>query len=315
MTKRFLACSGGGDKGIIMVGMLLQLYDIQGKDAVSWDEMAGISVGGFLVAYVSQTTPDTFKPMMKDMKQAFMKNEIKVVEPWGWGGQFVNLVNAFFNHSSLYSNHTIIQTIEKWFDPARSVRPFHVGAYNKTRIEYETFSSTDSRVNIKQAMLASASVPVVLPEVKIGDCMYQDGGMRHLIPVNEIKDWISRTDGKKHIDILVCYPIHKFNVFTKMSAPVFSYPIINESTRMISDLMLEQLILDLKEISKMCGISYEEIHKYPCGKFEMGDTCIQILSPSDGHFTSMTNMSAEQNKELFTEGTDIVKDFVNKLKI
>ena len=55
--KRFLACSGGGDKGIIMVGMLLELYKSKGKEFVAWDEMAGISVGGILVAYISKPHP------------------------------------------------------------------------------------------------------------------------------------------------------------------------------------------------------------------------------------------------------------------
>ena len=74
--KRFLACSGGGDKGIIMVGMLLQMLKIKGNDCVDWDELAGISVGGFLVAYISQTNKDTFEPMLIKLKEAFINNKI-----------------------------------------------------------------------------------------------------------------------------------------------------------------------------------------------------------------------------------------------
>ena len=315
--KRFLACSGGGDKGIIMVGMLLQMLKIKGKDCVDWDELAGISVGGFLVAYISQTTKDTFEPMMLTLKDAFLQNKIQVIETWSWGGQFLNFINAFLYHKSLYSNHTIKKTVQTWFHPDRVIRPFHVGAFNKTRACYETFSSTDTSNDMVKALLASSAVPVILPEVKIGNSMYQDGGMRHLIPVEEIKNWLSRTEGERHVDILVCYPIHKFDIFTKMSAPVFNYPLIDESTRMVSDLMLEQLQMDMHEIAKMCGVSYEEVHKTSCGKFTMGDVTIQIMSPSNSHFTSMTNMTSEENKKLLASGESAAEAFIakNQLKI
>lgn len=315
MTKRFLACSGGGDKGIILVGMMMEMYKMKGKEFASWDEMAGISVGGFLVAYISQTTADTFEPMMLKLKKAFIENKIQVIETWAWGGQFINFISAVMLHSSLYSNNRMKQTVNEWFRPKKVVRPFHVGAFNKTRAAYETFSSSNESTDMVTALIASASVPVILPEVKIGNCMYQDGGMRHLIPVVEIKDWISRTDGPKHVDIMVCYPIHKFDIFTKMSAPVFNYPLIDESTRMISDLMLEQLQLDIKEIASICEVSYEDIHSTSCGKFIIGDLTVQIMSPSTGHFTSMINMSTEQNTELFASGSDAAKEFMKKLKI
>ena len=165
MVKRFLACSGGGDKGIIMVGMLLQMLKIKGKDCVDWDELAGISVGGFLVAYISQTTKDTFEPMMLTLKDAFLQNKIQVIETWSWGGQFLNFINAFLYHTSLYSNHTIKKTVQKWFHPDNVIRPFHVGAFNKTLACYETFSSMDTSNDMVKALLASSAVPVILPEV------------------------------------------------------------------------------------------------------------------------------------------------------
>lgn len=315
--KRFLACSGGGDKGIIMVGMLLELYKSKGKEFVTWDEMAGISVGGILVAYISQTTPDTFEPMMTRLKDAFMENKIKVIKKWGWGGQFLNFVNAFMFHSSLYSNQNLVHTIHDWFDESKVYCPFSVGAYNKTLAEYETFSSSEHVGHMSKAILASASIPVVLPEVKIGSHMYQDGGMRHLIPVVEIKKWLHKMKdaGPKHIDILVCYPIHKFDAFIKMSAPMVRYDLVNESTRMVTDLMLEQLEMDLREIADICGVSFEEIHQTPCGRFEFGDTVVQILSPASGHFTSMLSMSKQQNKEYFDSGVEIAKEYTTSLKL
>jgi hypothetical protein len=200
--------------------------------------------------------------------------------------------------------------LDTWFNEKDSRIPFHVGAYNKTLSRYETMSSTDKSIDIKAACMASAAVPVVLPEVQIGNYKYQDGGMRHIIPVEEIKNWLKRTCGKRHIDVLVCFPIHKPKLFTEMTTPVFNYPLIDEATRMVSDLMLEQLQNDVVEISKICNIDVESIKKSSCGLFEMGEVTLQIMSPSEGHYTSMMRMTQKSNMRLFESGVSVVKDFI-----
>ena len=50
-------------------------------------------------------------------------------------------------------------------------------------------------------MIATSALPIVLPSVQIGDSMYEDGGMKHLIPVNEVKEWL-KLPGKKTIDVM-----------------------------------------------------------------------------------------------------------------
>ena len=70
--------------------------------------------------------------------------------------------------------------------------------------------------------------------------------------------------------------------------------------------------MDMHEIAKMCGVSYEEVHKTSCGKFTMGDVTIQIMSPSNGHFTSMTNMTSEENKKLLASGESAAEAFIAK---
>ena len=95
-----------------------------------------------------------------------------------------------------------------------------------------------------------------------------------------------------------------------MTTPVFNYPLIDEATRMVSDLMLEQLQNDVVEISKICNIEVESIKKNSCGVFEMGDVTLQIISPSEGHYTSMMRMTQKSNMELFKSGVSVVKDFI-----
>lgn len=310
--KKFLACSGGGDRGTIILGMLEELYTLKGKNSVKWDEMAGISVGGFIAAYLSQADEDSFCHMVANLKSSVFSGNFNVVSPWIWGGEVLNFLNSMLHHSSIYSNENMKSMLDTWYHPQKSKKPFHIGVYNKTMSRYETFSSTDGH-DMRQICLASAAVPVVFPEVPIGRHRYQDGGMRHIIPVEEIKTWIERTEGPKHVDILVCFPIHKPELFTKMTVPIFHYPLVDEATRMVSDLMLEQLQNDLKELSRMCNIEKEQLTKSPCGEFKNGDLSFRILSPSEGHYSSMRDMSKEKNIMLYNSGTSVVKEYLLKM--
>lgn len=312
MPTRFLACSGGGDRGIILLGMMLKLYDHDKKN-VEWSEVAGISAGGFCAAYVSQTTSETFLPMLTKLREAFFTGEFDVVSPWVWGGSLVNTIDAYLFHDSLYSNVKMKNVIKKWFDPSKIVRPLHLGTYDKTKYAYKTFSSTDAHNDMMKAVLASASVPAILPEVDIDGDKFQDGGMRHIIPVSEIKEWVLHTPGKKHVDVLVCYPIHEVALFTKMNIPNIENRFLHMSARMMSDMMLDQLQGDLRELSMLCGTSFDTFTANACGKFTHGDITLRILSPSHGKYTSMLDMNPTKNHSLFDSGTSVVKEFKLKL--
>jgi len=305
--SRFLACSGGGDRGIIQLGMLVELYRDCGKESINYNEMAGISAGSFTCAFLSQLTPDTFYTEIEKLINSFLDGSIKVIQPWVWGGPIINFIAAVFYHSSVYSNSKMKHLLQKWYDPSKVKIPFSVGTYNKTLAQYESFSSHCH--DMRQICLASSAIPVVFPEIKIGKYMYQDGGMRHMIPVPEIKEWISRTKGKKHVDVLACFPIHDVKLFTQMTTPIFRFPIINEATQMVSDLMLEQLQNDLYELSKIVGRPVQQLTQNPCCEFTKGDVTIRILSPSSGHYHSLTAMNAERNNKLLLQGESIVKRF------
>tara|TARA_B100000674_G_scaffold93280_1_gene65744 strand:+ start:1468 stop:2397 length:930 start_codon:yes stop_codon:yes gene_type:complete len=305
---RFLACSGGGDRGVIQLGILLEMYRKCGKKCVAYDEMAGISVGGFTCAFLSQLTPDTFEKEIQRLISSFLNDSMCVVQPWVWGGPIVNFIDAVLYHSSMYNNEKLKKMIHEWYDPKKTIVPFRVGAYNKTLAQYESFSS--SCHNMYTALLASSAIPVIFPEIQIGPYMYQDGGMRHMIPVLEIKDWIQRTKGPKHVDILVCFPIHDVNMFTKIAIPHLRFQMVNEATRMVSDLMLEQLQNDLFEISKMVGVPVSHLTRDSVCEVTKGDLTIRILSPNKGNYHSITTMNAKRNQELYLQGKSIVRRFL-----
>lgn len=314
-NNHFLALSGGGDRGVVMLGILIEMFEQKGEKAVGWTEIAGISAGAFCGGYISQTTPQTFRAEAQKLKDYFVSGQFDVVEPWVWGGQVINFIAAFASHNSMFTNGKMVHMIDKWFDEKRMIRRFKVGTFNKTKSRYETFDSLDKTHDMKKAMLASASVPVFLPEVSIDEFNYQDGCMRHIIPVPEIDDWITRTSGKRQLDIVVCFPVNRSDIFLKMVTPVTFNPLINEATRVMADLMLEQLQNDLKYIARICDVPLCEITKKSCGKFVSGDLTVQILSPAEGKFTSFLDMNGEKNEKMFETGSTIVKNFLGNLQL
>ncbi len=170
---RFLACSGGGDRGVIQLGMLLEMYKKCGKEAIAYDEMAGISAGAFTCAFMSQLTPETFEREIQKLIDAFLHGNMTVIQPWTWGGPIINFINATLYHSSIYSNAKLKHLLHTWYNQQKTIVPFYVGTYNKTLAQYETFSS--SCHDMQKVILASSAIPVVFPEIKIGKYYYQDG--------------------------------------------------------------------------------------------------------------------------------------------
>ena len=184
-----------------------------------------------------------------------------------------------------------------------------MGAYNKTLCRYETFHSGDEE-SMENAILASAAVPVILPSVKIDSYKYEDGGMRHMLPIVEIEKWVAKTEGPKHVDVIMCFPVNNYELFMKMCVPTTGYPIINNAVRTMSDVMLQQMENDLKRIAKLVNKSYEEITKSNCGEWTYNNLTVRVLSPADGEFTSFIHMNPKSSMKLFESGARAVRDYL-----
>ena len=307
--KSFLALSGGGDRGCVLVGILDELHEMKGEMEIQWDQCAGISAGALIAAMVAQTTPKTFGDMIKNLKNIFLCGGFHVVEAWVYGGQVINMLDALLWHNSMFQNTAMENLIEKHFKDKNVIRPFHVGAYNKTLCRYETFSSEDEK-KMKKPILASAAVPVILPTVKIDSYEYEDGGIRHMFPIVEIEKWIAKTEGKKQVDLAMCFPVNNYKLFMKMCVPHTGYPIINNAVRTMSDVMLQTMENDLTRLAKLVNKTYEEITKSNCSEFTFDDLTVRILSPADGDFTSFIHMNPTSSMKLFESGARAVREYL-----
>ena len=307
--RSFLAMSGGGDRGCVLVGILDELQHMKGESEIRWDECAGISAGALAAGMVAQTTPETFVDMIKTLKDIFLNGGFHVVDAWVYGGQIINMLDALMWHESVFQNTAMSDLINKHFNMQNVKRPFSVGAYNKSLCRYESFTSKDEK-DMKSAMLASAAVPVILPNVEIDSYKYEDGGMRHMFPIEEIEKWVKKTPGKKHVDVLMCFPVNNYEIFMKMCVPTTGYPIINNAVRTMSDIMLQTMESDLCRLGKLVNKSYEDITQSNCGEFTLNDLTVRILSPADGEFTSFIHMNPKSSMKLFESGARAVRDYL-----
>lgn len=293
----FLACSGGGDRGIVLLGMIKEL---NAKKKLSYDKMAGISTGALVCALVS--TLDNFDHSLDKKINMFMDDTFQCVDPWT---SYFNVVDAYMFHESIYSSKPLKNAINNNFDIKDIKIPFTVGAYNKTLANYETLEPTS------ETILASASLPVVLPSVKINNYDYEDGGMRHLIPVREIKTFIKETEGPKHIDLLMCFPINNKEIFMKMLVPQNVNGLLKVAKRSLADAMLTVMDSDLNELCNIMNVSYDQMVQKPCNTFTNDKITLRILSPYYGWHSDFIHMTKENSKRLLESGRDTIKTYLS----
>lgn len=304
---RLLALSAGGDRGAVLVGMLHGLYRVEGKERVNWRQITGISAGAIVGGLVSQTLPETFDKNMEHAKDLFELGGFHVVQPHTRWGFYINAIDALWYYDSLYSNAPMCKLIEENFNENLSFTPLKVGAYNKDTCEYETFTD-----NLKTAIIASASVPIVFPAVQIGLHKYQDGALRHIIPVEEIFQFIKENPLGCEIDVMICYPINCYELFFKATTPEGYLPLIEESFRVMTDQMLSTLNNDLKEIANYLGIPHEEIRQKACNTFRKDNIVIHIFSPDDAVYTNFTDIKAHEMKNMYDGGKRVIMEYLKR---
>ena len=125
-------------------------------------------------------------------------------KPWtaltGTIGNVVNVLFAVVFRRSLFQSQ-LPQLAEPYLHKPLQ-KTLQVGAYNATTATYHTFTQSDKEID--KAIIASASVPGLFAPVEIRGEEYVDGGVAHVLPVNEILDYWQHKEGD--IDILLCYP-------------------------------------------------------------------------------------------------------------
>lgn len=159
-----LVLSGGGARGFSHLGSVKALFE----HGYSFDVIAGTSIGAVVGCILADGyTPDELLPMMTSSRlKSLIKTDLS-------RNGFMSLdgVRDFLEEVLSVKNIEELKT------------PFIAAATNLSRGEAHYFKTGD----IADAVIASASVPIVFPPVVIDGEQYVDGGLVNNLPVRSIR--------------------------------------------------------------------------------------------------------------------------------
>lgn len=170
--------NGGGFAGAFSVGYIKALWEC----GIRPEHVQGVSVGALNAAKLMDINAfEEFEKIWLDIEKA------KASTVFNWKDIPGNIVRK---SGSLYNNKGLLDIIHK-IDLNKIIKSqteLQVVVCNESNGEKEVFSSHDPVFKnnpelLKQVILASASIPGVLPPVKIGNQQYSDGVYFSLEPM------------------------------------------------------------------------------------------------------------------------------------
>ncbi len=206
-TKKALVLSGGAAKGAFQAGAIKAIFESGFKPEFIY----GISVGALNGTYIcneagkqNQSIENLDWSTIATNLINFWKDNIKkpadIVEKRNW----LSLAWSFFRNTfdGLVDSSPIQNLVEKTVDMNNLyVSPIElkVGAVNI--IDSKLTYADPSYPGFIQYLIASASLPMIMPLIKIGNQPFTDGGVRDVAPLK-----IAIDNGATDIIVVTCQP-------------------------------------------------------------------------------------------------------------
>jgi NTE family protein len=164
-----LVLSGGAALGFAHVGVIKRLYELDRFP----EQIVGTSMGAIIGSVYALKLP----------QEEFLRifSEFSNIFKW---------IKISFSNASLINSSKIYKIIESVFGEmkmAQSPIPLKLIATNFDNGEVRIFSRHDD-IAIKDAILASMSIPVIFPQVKIDESYYVDGYLGANLPLSYLDD-------------------------------------------------------------------------------------------------------------------------------
>lgn len=182
-----IVLGGGGARGSFQVGMLKEIVINKGID---FQILRGVSVGAlnssFLaMASVGKNKKESLKNLQKQVESL---EKLWVEEIKGnysvYGEKFGMIFSLALGSDSLYTTEPLKELINKYIDIKKlknSGRNFSIGTVSLLTGKYEEWGSDAE--DFKEKLLASCSIPLIFPPVKLKDDLLVDGGVRNITPL------------------------------------------------------------------------------------------------------------------------------------
>ena len=316
-VRRMVSIGTGGNRFLELMVATHELRKLEKKD---WDVCAGISAGSLVAAMISQIPKGDYETFDHDFTRARKKfledHSASPFQPRYPLGQYFNAVLCMlFGKPSLFRGMS--EFVNKEFDQERfkkANRQLLIGVYDNETQSYKTVDSEKETTDVvRQAIIASCSIPVAMPVATvdgIGRC--RDGGLLHTIPVRACIEFINentRQGIQSHIDLLISDAIQT------PPAPKPGQPTVTSSLLDVTVSMVwRNLERDLLRLSEILGDTVQEqqkaLHLLRSGhqhNFTRPWGTIRIVAPISLEPKRKTRVSfrvpdPEQSKELIKQG-------------
>lgn len=189
--KRVAVFSGGGAKGAFQAGALHHTLNKQ----ITFDAFFGVSTGALTAAMLGQAQSvqgqyDQVGRLLRVYLDIEGNESIfdGSTTPTAMAARFV------FN-DGLFTPRGLHKLIHEHIDPndlRKSPYHFSCGVVQLESGEY--FAIDSGHPNVLDFILASASMPVYFPAVRINGLHYVDGGLRNITPLSDAVRWIVDND-------------------------------------------------------------------------------------------------------------------------
>lgn len=185
--------STGGIHLATMVGMLTELQDrIDEPEAIG-----GISAGSMIAAVcATYGINNGIAVMTQHMNDKLLKTRHK----------FFNTVLSVLFNESLLDSENLLHVAETLLVGRTLLSDLYIGYTNKDTMEYVSKKFEKGKVypDLHLHVVASMSIPLVLPPVQIDKENYIDGGVYHSLPVEAIEAVVQQSvDTKDPLDLVI----------------------------------------------------------------------------------------------------------------
>jgi len=172
--KIALILSGGGARGAFQVGAEMYARQVMGYH---WDIIAGVSVGALNGAMLA---------MHRYQRLLEIWNTITDAPVYTGGFNLPSVIGLLLGAKSFYGNAPLQKMMKQEFEAGKIIDDLHVGVVSLLTGEYLQF--TKEFLELPEALLASASIPVIWPPVDISPehQVMVDGGVRNISPVGDV---------------------------------------------------------------------------------------------------------------------------------
>lgn len=231
-----LVASGGGEKGSFEVGVLERWIREERRD---YGFLAGVSVGAINASKLAEAPPGKLPDWLTRLRHFW--DTISNDEVWKW---WIGWYVAALWKPSIYNSEPLRELLRKNLDPdllkasGRKLRTLAV-SWNTGEIGIGTEQDDD----IADRVAASASFPVFLTPVHLGNQDWTDGGVRTVTPLGE-----AIRAGCDEIDVIMCSNPNLPDDWTSEGKAAFDYAL------RVVDMMSTEII---RNDLQVCGLKNE----------------------------------------------------------